>query len=182
MSRWKAMSCWASAFVSSRRTASFIASSSTTSAETSPSRRSAARRAASSSSASRTGAWLVPSSCAILVSTRRSPGLSSPLAIRWRRTSFTCSRRTVREMAAIVSAGDHRVGDLADAVDLDRDGVTGLEEALRVAEDADAGGCAGQDEIARLEGCGTGGVADDLVDLEDEVRGVRVLQRLARDD
>ena len=74
------------------------------------------------------GAWLVPSSWAIRVSTRRSPGWSSPLTIRCSRTSLTCSRSTVREITAIAgcslepvprpSAGDHRVCDLADPVDL----------------------------------------------------------------
>ena len=43
---------------------------------------STSRRSSRSRSASRTGAWLVPSSAAIRVSTMRSPGLSSPLAIR----------------------------------------------------------------------------------------------------
>jgi hypothetical protein len=43
--------------------------------------------ASSSRSASRTGAWLVPYSSAILVSTRRSPGASSPETMR--RTSWS---------------------------------------------------------------------------------------------
>src|SRR6478736_5630819 len=143
------------------------------------------RRSCRSRRASRTGAWLVQSSCAILVSTSRSPGWSSPLAIRCSRTSLTCSRRTVREIVAIswlTSAGDHRIGDLAHAVDLDRDGVARLQQPLRVAEYADAGGRARQDQVAGLERRGSRGVADDLIDAEDEVRGRRVLQRLARDD
>ena len=56
------MSCWASAFVSFARTASFIASSSNSSAETSPSSRSAASRAASSSREARTGKTSITSS------------------------------------------------------------------------------------------------------------------------
>ena len=137
----------------------------------------------------------------------RDPRLDEPLArlrarrstIRCSSTSLTCSRRTVREIAATVGPWNgrtrrrmherdldqpaiDRIGDLADAVDLDRDGVARLQQPLRVAEDADPGGRAGQDQVAGLERRRARGVADDLVDPEDQVRRRRVLQRLAGDD
>ena len=71
---------------------------------------STSRRSSRSRSASRTGAWLVPSSLAMRVSTSRSPGSSSPLTMRWSRMSFTCSRSTVLEMALmeVVARDDYR--------------------------------------------------------------------------
>ena len=85
---------------------------------TAPTRRAAAARGRAAPPARAPGSC--PSSCAIRVSTSRSPGFSSPLTIRWSRMSFTCSRRTVREMVLTVS-GDHRVRQRPDPVDLDRD-------------------------------------------------------------
>ena len=103
----------------SRFVASFAASSSsaartgyTSTSSASPKARTRAPRNGSDStirsssrsrSASRTGAWLVPSSVAMRVSTRRSPGFSSPLAMRCSRTSLTCSRSTVLEIALMTA-------------------------------------------------------------------------------
>ncbi len=58
----------------------------------------------------------------------------------------------------------------------------GPEQALRIAEDADAGRRAREDEIAGLERRRLRHVRDDVVDAEDEVRGRRVLKHLAAHD
>ena len=80
------------------------------------------------------------------------------------------------------ACGDDRVRERADAVDLDRDLVAGLQQPLRVAEDADAGRRPGEDQVARLEGRRLRRVADDLVDPEDQVRRRRVLHDVAVQD
>src|SRR5439155_20183724 len=52
--------------------------------------------ASSSRKDSRTGAWLVTSSCAICIATSASPGLYSPFRIRASRISLTCARKLLR--------------------------------------------------------------------------------------
>ena len=74
--------------------------------------------------------------------------------------------------------GDHRVAHEADALDLDLDLVARRERDLRLAEDADAGGRAGQDQVAGLEREDARGVRDEVRDAEDELARPRVLQRL----
>ena len=121
---------------------------------------------------------------------------------------MTCSRRTVRDTVLIgpiidhrfplrknatrrsgsdsrapaTSAGDDGVRQLADPVDLDRDGVTRLEQALWVAEDTDTRRRPRQDQVTGLERRRARRVADDLVDPEDQVGSRRVLEYLAVDD
>ena len=90
-SRWNAMSCWASAFVSPARTASFMASSSNSSAETSPPSFSAASRAASSSSEARTGKTSISSSSSTTRTREPRNGSDSTRRISWR--SRSASRR-----------------------------------------------------------------------------------------
>src|SRR6478736_2949242 len=75
-----------------------------------------------------------------------------------------------------------RVPQRADAGDGDLDDVTLAEVARRDARVADAARRAGGDDGARLEGDPGGAVDDQVDDREDQVRGVRVLHRLARDD
>src|SRR5215218_1422685 len=71
------------------------------------------------------------------------------------------------------------VGQGAEAVDLDGDLVTVLEQDLRVPEDADAGWGAGRDEVAGLERDDPADVGDDVGDREDHLGGRGVLHRLA---
>ena len=79
-------------------------------------------------------------------------------------------------------ARDDRVRERADALDLDRDLVARLQQPLRIAEDTDSRGSAGEDQVAGLEGHRLRRVTDDLVDAEDEVRRRRVLEHLAAHD
>ena len=75
-----------------------------------------------------------------------------------------------------------RIRQRREPLDLDRHLVSRLEQPLRIAEDADPGGCPGEDEVARLERRRLRRVRDHVVDPEDEIRRRRVLQRLAADD
>ena len=63
--------------------------------------------------------------------------------------------------------------------DLDLDDVAGLQGHRRVAVDADAGGCAGEDHVARFQREDGRGMGHELRDAEDELARARVLQRLA---
>src|SRR3954454_12343161 len=71
------------------------------------------------------------------------------------------------------------IGQGAEALDLDRDLVTVLQQDLGIAEDADAGRGAGGDQVTRLQRDDAGDVGDDLRDREDHLAGRRVLHRLA---
>src|SRR6185312_15086857 len=71
------------------------------------------------------------------------------------------------------------IGQGAEALDLDRDLVTVLQQDLGIAEDADAGRGAGGDEVARLQRDDAGVVGDDVGDREDHLARGRVLHGLA---
>ena len=77
---------------------------------------------------------------------------------------------------------NNRVRQHADAVDLDGDLVACLEQYGRIAEHADAGWRAREDEVARLEGDRLADERDDLGDAEHHVRRRRVLHHLAVQD
>src|SRR6186997_1590501 len=68
-----------------------------------------------------------------------------------------------------VSASLDRVPQGPEAVDLDLDDVPRPEPDRRGARHADAGGRAGEDQVAWLEGEDLGEVGDHLVDPEDEL-------------
>src|ERR1044072_6497700 len=93
------------------------------------------------------GSWRVAAASCAISSAARS---SSP---------SRAVMRTLRKKAMFGSAllldG---VGQGAEALDLDRDLVTVLQKDLGVAEDADARGRAGGDQVARLEGDDAGDV------------------------
>ena len=86
------------------------------------------------------------------------------LTRRDRIESRDCTRVTAATAAAVrwhaprgrglaaVGPVDDRVLDRADALDLAADAVARLEEDRRVAEDADAAGRAGGDDVAGLQG------------------------------
>src|SRR3954470_3105102 len=74
------------------------------------------------------------------------------------------------------------VGQGAEALDLDRDLVTVLQQDLRIPEDADAGRRARGDQVAGLQRDRAADVADDLGDREDHVRRRGVLHDLAVED
>ena len=77
--------------------------------------------------------------------------------------------------------GDDAVADGADAFDPGLEGVAGLQEAGWLAGDADAGGGAGEDDVARQQRQDGGELGDELGDVEDEVGGAGVLHLLAVD-
>src|SRR5207237_2766118 len=68
-----------------------------------------------------------------------------------------------------------RVAQGPQAVDLDLDDVARLEPDGGLAGHAHAGGGAGEDQVAGLEGEDPGEIGDDLVDPEDPFAGVRLL-------
>jgi hypothetical protein len=72
-----------------------------------------------------------------------------------------------------------RVPEHADALDLDLYLVAVGQRDGGLAEDADAGGRPGEDEVPRLEREHGRGVCDDRSHAKDQVAGRRVLQRLA---
>ena len=137
-----------------------------------------------------------PGSCrarwAIRVSTSRSPGFSSPLddpleqdvldLLAEHRSGDRAHRGERRRATGLGHPATTGFVSEPTPVDLDRDLVAGLQQPRRVAEHADAGGRAGEDQVAGLERRRLRGVADDLVDPEDQVRGRRVLHRLAVQD
>jgi hypothetical protein len=76
--------------------------------------------------------------------------------MRWSRTSFTCSRRRFCEigcpctLSASALRHDGFVSEPTPSISIVISS-PGCEQPLRVAEDADAGGRAGQDQVAGLE-------------------------------
>src|SRR5436190_8296414 len=71
--------------------------------------------------------------------------------------------------------------DRAEALDLDPDAVTGLQEARRVEREADAGRRAGQDEVARLQGDRLQQEAHKRLYPEDQIISAGVLAQVAVD-
>src|ERR1700709_2787016 len=88
-------------------------------------------------------------------------------------------RRATRTKAIYSTLLLDGIGQGAEAIDLDRDLVTVLQQHLGVAEDAHAGRGAGGDQVARLQRDETGDVGDDLGDREDHLAGRGVLHGLA---
>src|SRR5690242_20340502 len=78
--------------------------------------------------------------------------------------------------------GDDGVLDRPDALDLHPDDVAGDEEAGRLERLPDPAAGAGGDHVAGLQGDDLGQLLDQLVAVEDQVLGVRVLAHLAVDD
>src|SRR5216117_672586 len=84
----------------------------------------------------------------------RQPGSARDGSTSWRSARSTrasspslATQRTVSTHAMTLRAPAHRVRQRAETLDLDRDLVTVLEQPLGVAEDAHAGGSAGEDEV-----------------------------------
>ena len=75
--------------------------------------------------------------------------------------------------------GNHGIAERAQVIDLDLDDIARLEPDRRLARHADARGRAGEDQVARLQGENSREISDQLVDLEDELAGARVLHGLA---
>src|SRR5918995_6934362 len=76
---------------------------------------------------------------------------------------------------------DAWIAQLADALDVARHHVAGMQEPGRRAGEADAGGRAGEYEVAGPEGDDVGQAADQLGHREDEVGGAGLLDLLAVD-
>jgi hypothetical protein len=77
--------------------------------------------------------------------------------------------------------GDDRVGDGADAVDLDLHHVPGAEEPGRGALEPDAVRRPGGDHVAGVERHDLADIGEELADGEDHVRGVAILHQLPVD-
>src|SRR3712207_5006296 len=97
----------------------------------------------------------------------RVPATSFGISSATRSSSPSLAVMRTVSTKAISFSSLHGVGQAPEAVDLDRDLVAVLEQHLRVAEHADAGGRAGGDQVARLECDRAAGVGDDLRHRED---------------
>src|SRR4051812_19390650 len=97
-------------------------------------------------------------------------------------TFMRTTRTNAISLLPLESACDDGIRDRADAVDLDRDLVSRPQPDRRLAEGADAGRRAGDDQVARHERDRLRDECHDLGDAEDLVRRVRVLHRLAVQD
>src|SRR5579884_3548945 len=74
-------------------------------------------------------------------------------------------------------SGDDGIGQRTQASDGHRDRISRLEEYRRVAEDADAAGRAGRDDIAWLQGHHLRKIGHQIGNIEDQVARVGALHR-----
>src|SRR5262245_677408 len=104
----------------------------------------------------------IPTTASVMFRPRLSRTSSSiamlHLRAGWGRATVASSSRT----------GHHRVAERPKLIDLDFDLVAGLEEHRRLAGEADAGGRAGEDEIAHLQSEYVRQVGDGLRHREDQ--------------
>mmetsp|Transcript_20314 Transcript_20314/g.51951 ORF Transcript_20314/g.51951 Transcript_20314/m.51951 type:complete len:280 (-) Transcript_20314:6-845(-) len=84
-----------------------------------------------------------------------------------------------RKLQGAGGLGDDRVGELPDLLDGDGHLVSGLQRDLRLPREADALGCAGEDDGSGQESRALRQEGDDLLHGEDHVLRVGLLQHLA---
>src|SRR6476661_11182712 len=101
---------------------------------------------------------------------RRGIPLQNRTAAPWIHGAAVRNRRGFR--AAVWLAADHRVGEASDALDLDLEAVTGLDQA-------DAGRGAGPDDVARQQGERMRDDGHQLAHAADHLAGAAVLAEFA---
>ncbi len=89
--------------------------------------------------------------------------------------------RPARQAGRTGLIGSHVLLLFAEALDAEADGLAGAEEGGGLHAEADAGGGAGGDDVARVKGEELAQVADELADAKDHFAGVAVLATLAID-